>query len=106
MLAADSERRHQARLHPSLPLYADYAGRCRRVYDLSPSGVFIEDGACLPSGSPVTVSLWLNEYNVVQLQARVRRAEKGRGMGLQFTEVNESQQEDLHRYLHQLHLAA
>jgi len=106
MVTADIERRRQPRLYPSVPLYADYAGRCRRVCDLSPSGAFIEDSACLPSGSPVSVSLWLNEYNVVQLQARVQRAEKGRGMGLRFTEIPASQQGELDHYLHQLHLAA
>lgn len=106
MIAADTERRRQARLQPALPLYADYAGRCRRVCDVSPSGAFIEDGACLPSGTSVSVSLWLNEYNVLHLEARVERAHKGRGMGLRFTKVTESQQAELDRYLRQLHLAA
>lgn len=106
MVKAGIERRCQPRLCPSLPLYADYAGRCRRVLDLSPSGAYVEDNACLPSGSPVSVFLWLDEYNVVHVEARVQRAEKGRGMGLQFTEIPESQQGELRQYLHQLRPAA
>jgi len=54
----------------------------------------------------VPVSLWLNEYNVVHIEARVERTEKGRGMGLRFTEIAESQQGELHHYLHQLQPAA
>ena len=106
MVTAAIERRRQPRLHPSFPLYADYAGRCRRVCDLSPSGAYVEDNACLPSGTPVTVSLWLNEYNVLELGARVQHCHKGRGMGLRFTEIAESQQGELHHYLHQLQPAA
>lgn len=100
MVTIAMERRRQPRFHPSLPLYADYAGRCRRVRDLSPSGAFIEDGACFPSGSSVTVFLWLSEYNVVQLGARVQHCHKGWGMGVRFTEIPEIQQGELNQYLH------
>jgi hypothetical protein len=98
-MQAQEERRTESRVNLSLDLYADYAGRCRPVHDLSLSGAFIEDGQCLPTGGMLTLWLWLNEYEQVEAKAAVERAEKGHGMGVRFVGVSEAQRDRLRRYL-------
>lgn len=108
------ERRTQFRTHLAAPTYADLScyntasnpfpqpcNRCLRVRNISSLGAFIEDAHPMSPGCRVELVLWLNEYEPLGIKGIVRRVVENRGMGVEFTFIDEADNKRLNWYLAQ-----
>ena len=65
-----------------------------RVRDLNPFGAFIEDRRYLPPGVYISLRLWLDSLEPIPVDAKICRVERGAGIGIQFSML---QERDYHR---------
>lgn len=84
--------------HPGFSLSKEIQ-RFRRVRDISLSGAFIVDPHPPPAGRMLQLSFWLNGDEPFGVSARIRRAEVGQGMGVQFESMSEADSKQLHTYI-------
>lgn len=78
------------RVKPREMVLAEYPNYISPVRDLSPVGAFIEDRRYLPPGQILSLKLWLDSVTPIAIDAAVRRVEEGRGIGVQFSSLNET----------------
>jgi len=72
----------------------DTMGKTSHILDLSVGGVFIETPAPLPVGQTIAMMLEM-PGNAMRVKGIVQRLEAGRGMGLEFVELEDANRERL-----------
>jgi hypothetical protein len=83
-MAPSHKPRFCARIHLQHPLTGEYHHYRIPLQDLSLTGAFIEDDLPLSVGQTLPLTLWLNESESIEVEAIVRRADKGHGVGVEF----------------------
>jgi len=67
--------------------------------DLSLIGAFIEDDLPFPVGRHIPLTIWLNDNEAIEVEAVVRRAARGRGLGVEFVRMSEADSARLREFL-------
>jgi PilZ domain len=100
----DNERRQSSRMKTAISAELVLRGGDVPIRattaDLSASGCYIENMFTLPIGAQVAITLWLHREKVT-VQAIVKTRYPHFGNGIQFVEVDASQQASLEAYLGQ-----
>lgn len=89
-MASEAERRASPRITPKRTMWVDYPDWRPDVRNISLSGAFIKDPRPLPPGRNLKLKLWLGYQEPVTITAVVRRVEEGRGMGVEFLSMSET----------------
>ncbi|HUK26293.1 MAG TPA: PilZ domain-containing protein [Terriglobales bacterium] len=101
-IAAGADRRQHPRLKCTNSVQLQPEGQPAPIWlkalDLSSGGCFIEMPMPLKQGTKVKIGLWVNE-NKLWLSGKVVNSRPGFGIGVQFTEVSESDAERLQLFL-------
>ncbi len=83
-MAPTHKPRFCARIHLQHPLTGEYHHYRIPVQDLSLTGAFIEEDLPLSVGQTFPLTIWLHEHEPIEVEAVVRRAARGHGMGVEF----------------------
>ena len=95
----DSNRRSAPRV-PASDAVVELLDFRPRVRDLSEGGAFIEDPRPLPRGRMLHLLLRLDEHSrAITLWGMVRRVEEGKGMAIEFLEMNAADKASLRNFL-------
>lgn len=99
-MAPDHKARFCARTRLSQSLTAEYHHSYRApVRDLSLTGAFIDDNLPFPVGQPIPLTIWLNDNESIEVEAVVRRAARGRGLGVEFVSMSQADSVRLREFL-------
>lgn len=97
----DFERRRPLRTAVQ-GIEVDYPDLQPQLRDLSPFGVYIEDGRPPSSaGTSLRIRIWLSETECISARVIVRRVDPG-GMAVEFTEISSTDRARLEAFLHTL----
>jgi len=83
-MAPRHKPRFCARTHLKHPLSGEYHHYRVPLQDLSLTGAFIEDDLPLSVGQCFPLTIWLDENQSIEVEAVVRRAAPGQGVGIEF----------------------
>ncbi len=79
----------RARLNP--PLMAEYHHAYRvPVRDLSLTGAFLGGELPFHVGQDIHLTVWLSDNEAIEIEAVVRRAVRGKGLGVEFVRMSEA----------------
>lgn len=98
-MARDYERRAQPRIQPPESVLVDYPALRPRLRDISLSGAYIEDPRPLSRGRVHQIRIWIDADTPVNVKAMVRHSEEGKGMGIEFLELSDSDRNRLRHFL-------
>lgn len=99
-MAPDPETRFCPRIRLHRPLTAEYHHSYRApLRDLSLTGAFIDDDLPFPVGRPIPLTIWLDDNVAIEVEAVVRRAARGRGLGVEFVSMSHADSERLREFL-------
>ena len=95
---------HKARFCPRVQLGRSLTVEYHHSYrapvrDLSLTGAFFEDNLPFPVGQPIPLTIWLNDNESIEVEAVVRRAARGRGLGVEFVGMSHADSERLREFL-------
>lgn len=93
------ENRYRARVRTAKLSFAEYGGERHSVHDLSLGGAFVALKSPPAAGENVELKIWLGTSETIEVRALVRRSEDGRGMGVEFEEMDEESFARLRRFL-------
>jgi len=93
------KRRSHPRIKPPFPFFVD-CPMPKKVRDISLGGVYIEDTDPLPMGHKLHLLFKQEKPSPVALRGVIRRAELGRGMGVQFVDTAPERSNHLKKLLH------
>ncbi len=98
-MAPDKNSRFCPRAHLKRPLIAEY----HHAYpiplsDLSLTGAFLATELPLHAGQELHLTLWLGETEAIEVEAVVRRALKGTGLGVEFVAMSHADSLRLQEY--------
>jgi hypothetical protein len=104
--ASDGNKRRFPRLRTHFPFELRDergAGSPMKTHaaDISGRGCYVETLVPLPLGTPLSVTLWIEEDKIVT-SAMVRSSDPGVGMGIEFTGLNDATKDRLQNYLEKL----
>jgi len=95
------ERRNTRRVKATDPIPVLYPEFEATLRDLSEDGAFIEDKRPLKVGQTLRLRV-PRDHGGIDILAMVRRVEPGRGMGVEFLEMNYSSREQLRQLVARL----
>lgn len=99
-MAPDHKPRCSPRIRLPWRLTVEYHHSYRApLRDLSMTGAFIDDDLPFPVGQPIPLTIWLNENEAIEVEAVVRRASRGRGLGVEFVGMTHADSVLLHDFL-------
>jgi len=87
-MAPSHKPRFCARFHLQHRLTGEYHHYRIPLQDLSLTGAFIEDDLPLSVGQTFPLTIWLHEGDSIEVEAVVRRAARGHGVGVEFVGMN------------------
>ena len=98
-MAPDKDSRFCPRAHLTRPLLAEYHHAYPiRLQDLSPTGAFLVGELSLHVGQEVHLTLWITESEALEVDAIVRRAGQGGGLGVEFVGMSHADSLRLQEY--------
>jgi hypothetical protein len=83
-MGPNDKPRFCARTHLQHPLTGEYQHYRIPLQDLSLTGAFIEDDLPLSVGQTFPLTIWFDENSSIDVEAVVRRAARGHGVGVEF----------------------
>ncbi len=90
-MAPDKESRFCPRARLDHPLIAEYHHAYRiPVRDLSLTGAFLAGELPLHVGQDIHLTVWLSDNEPIEVEAVVRRAVRGKGLGVEFVRMSEA----------------
>lgn len=98
-MAPDKNSRFCPRAHLKRPLIAEY----HHAYpiplsDLSLTGAYLGEELPLHAGQEVHLTIWLSETEAIEVEAVVRRARHGKGLGVEFVGMSHADAVRLEEY--------
>lgn len=100
-MAPGKESRFCPRARLDRPLMAEFHHAYRiPVRDLSLTGAFLAEDLPFRVGQEVHLTIWLDESQAIEVEAVVRRAPKGKGLGVEFVSLTGPDTARLRDYLH------
>ena len=93
------EVRSQQRIKLQKLMFAEYDGQRVSVHDLSLDGAFVAARPQPPVGDNIHLKIWLGTRESIEADAVVRRVTEGRGIGVEFLEMDEEASGRLKRFL-------
>jgi len=98
-MAPDKDSRFCPRAHLTQPLLAEYHHAYPiRLQDLSPTGAFLVGELSLYVGQEVHLTVWLTDSEAIEVEAVVRRARPGGGLGVEFVGMSHADSLRLQEY--------
>lgn len=99
-MAPAHKARFCRRMRVSQRVTAEYHHSYRApVRDLSLTGAFLDDNLPFPVGQPIPLTIWLNDNEAIEVEAVVRRAARGRGLGVEFVGMSHADSVRLRDFL-------
>ena len=99
-MAPNHKARFSTRVRLNRSVTAEYHHSYRApVRDLSLTGAFIDDNLPFPVGQPIPLTIWLNDNEAIEVEAVVRRAARGRGLGVEFVGMSHAGSVRLREFL-------
>ncbi len=106
-MAPGEESRFCPRVCLNHPLIAEYHHAYRiPVRDLSLSGAFLAGELPLHIGQDIHLTVWLSDSEAIEIEAVVRRAVCGKGLGVEFVRMSETDTARLRKYFYTARCAA
>ncbi|MEE8199782.1 MAG: PilZ domain-containing protein [Candidatus Acidoferrales bacterium] len=100
-MAPGKECRFCPRARLDRPLMAEFHHAYRiPVRDLSLTGAFLAEELPFRVGQEVHLTIWLSDSDAIEVEAVVRRAPKGKGLGVEFVSLTGPASTRLRDYLH------
>jgi len=98
-VAPDKDSRFCPRAHLTRPLLAEYHHAFPLpLRDLSLTGAFLGEELPLHAGQELHLTIWLSETEAIEVEAVVRRALKGTGLGVEFVAMSHADSLRLQEY--------
>lgn len=94
----DHERRTDQRIQPQ-GARVEFPELQPRLRDLSLSGAYIEDPRPLSRGRMLRMKIVLSETVTIAVRAMVRRVDEGKGMSVEFLEINATDRKRLRDFV-------
>lgn len=98
-MAPSHKPRFCARIHLQHPVTGEYHHYRIPLQDLSLTGAFIEDDLPLSVGQTFPLTIWLHESDSIEVEAVVRRAARGQGVGVEFVGMTPPDSQRLREFL-------
>ncbi len=106
-MAPDKESRFCPRARLNRPLMAEYHHAYQvPVRDLSLSGAFLAEELPFHIGQDIHLTVWLSDNEAIEIEAVVRRAVRGKGLGVEFVRMSEADTARLRKYFYTARRAA
>lgn len=98
-MAPDKDSRFCPRAHLTRPLLAEYHHAFPLpLRDLSLTGAFLSEELPLHAGQDVHLTIWLTDTEAIEVEAVVRRALQGTGLGVEFVGMSHADSVRLQEY--------
>ena len=98
-MAPDKDSRFCPRAHLTRPLLAEYHHAFPLpLRDLSLTGAFLGEELPLHTGQEVHLTIWLSDTESIEVEAVVRRALQGTGLGVEFVGMSHADSIRLQEY--------
>ncbi len=106
-MAPGKESRFCPRARLNRPLMAEYHHAYRvPVRDLSLTGAFLAGELPFHVGQDIHLAVWLSDSEAIEIEAVVRRAVRGKGLGVEFVRMSEAETARLRKYFYTARCAA